>query len=68
MNKKLISTGALGIIAIVLGALAHALKKVLLPEQLITFETGYAIKCTMLCFNLIARARKRTKHTDNFCH
>ncbi|MFB0911213.1 MAG: DUF423 domain-containing protein [Flavobacterium sp.] len=42
MNKKLISTGALfGIIAIILGAFgAHALKKVLLPEQLITFETG----------------------------
>jgi uncharacterized membrane protein YgdD (TMEM256/DUF423 family) len=42
MNKKLISTGALfGMIAIVLGAFgAHALKKTLLPEQLLTFETG----------------------------
>jgi len=42
MNKKLIATGALfGMIAIILGAFgAHALKKVLLPEQLITFETG----------------------------
>ncbi|SEA63401.1 Uncharacterized membrane protein YgdD, TMEM256/DUF423 family [Flavobacterium gillisiae] len=42
MKNKLISTGALlGMIAIILGAFgAHALKKVLLPEQLITFETG----------------------------
>lgn len=42
MNNKSISTGALfGMIAIILGAFgAHALKKVLLPEQLITFETG----------------------------
>jgi uncharacterized membrane protein YgdD (TMEM256/DUF423 family) len=42
MNKKLIATGALfGMIAIILGAFgAHALKNVLLPEQLITFETG----------------------------
>jgi hypothetical protein len=48
MNKKLILTGL--IIAIILGAFGMP-KKVLLPEQLITFETGYAIKCTMLCFN-----------------
>ena len=42
MTKKLITIGALfGMIAIVLGAFgAHALKKVLLPEELITFETG----------------------------
>lgn len=42
MNTKSISIGALfGMIAIILGAFgAHALKKVLLPEQLITFETG----------------------------
>ena len=42
MKNKLILTGALlGMIAIILGAFgAHALKKVLLPEQLITFETG----------------------------
>ena len=42
MTKKLITVGALfGMIAIVLGAFgAHALKKVLLPEELITFETG----------------------------
>lgn len=42
MTKKLISTASiLGAIAIILGAFgAHALKKVLTPEQLITFETG----------------------------
>ena len=42
MDKKIISTGAiLGMIAIILGAFgAHALKKVLSIEQLITFETG----------------------------
>jgi uncharacterized membrane protein YgdD (TMEM256/DUF423 family) len=42
MNKKLITTGSLfGMIAIILGAFgAHALKKMLPPEQLITFETG----------------------------
>jgi uncharacterized membrane protein YgdD (TMEM256/DUF423 family) len=52
MNKKLILTGLFWHIAIILGAFgAHALK--LLPEQLITFETGYAIKCTMLCFLIL---------------
>ncbi|EIA09575.1 DUF423 domain-containing protein [Flavobacterium frigoris] len=42
MDKKLISTGALfGMLAIVLGAFgAHALKKILPAEQLVTFETG----------------------------
>jgi uncharacterized membrane protein YgdD (TMEM256/DUF423 family) len=42
MDKKIISTGALfGMIAIILGAFgAHALKKVLPAEQLVTFETG----------------------------
>jgi uncharacterized membrane protein YgdD (TMEM256/DUF423 family) len=42
MNKKLIKIGSLfGMIAIILGAFgAHALKKMLPPEQLITFETG----------------------------
>jgi uncharacterized membrane protein YgdD (TMEM256/DUF423 family) len=42
MNKKIVATGAfLGMIAIILGAFgAHALKKVLTPEQLISFETG----------------------------
>jgi uncharacterized membrane protein YgdD (TMEM256/DUF423 family) len=42
MNKKIISTAAIfGAIAIIFGAFgAHALKKVLAPEQLATFETG----------------------------
>lgn len=42
MDRKIISTGALiGMVAIILGAFgAHALKKVLDTEQLITFETG----------------------------
>ena len=42
LSKKITCTAAiLGIIAIILGAFgAHALKKVLSPEQLATFETG----------------------------
>lgn len=42
MDKKIISTAAiLGFIAIILGAFgAHALKKVLDVEQLLSFETG----------------------------
>ncbi|MGL2992594.1 DUF423 domain-containing protein [Flavobacterium sp. TSSA_36] len=42
MSKKVITTAALlGMIAIILGAFgAHALKKVLTTEELVTFETG----------------------------
>jgi len=42
MDRKISITAAcIGMIAIVLGAFgAHALKKVLTPEQLISFETG----------------------------
>ena len=42
MDKKIYSTDALlGMIAIILGAFgAHALKALLTPEQLVTFETG----------------------------
>ena len=42
MNKKISATAAfLGMVAIILGAFgAHALKKVLTPEQVISFETG----------------------------
>ncbi len=42
MNKKITATAAfLGMVAIILGAFgAHALKKVLTTEQLISFETG----------------------------
>jgi uncharacterized membrane protein YgdD (TMEM256/DUF423 family) len=42
MNKKITATAALlGMVAIILGAFgAHALKKLITPEQLISFETG----------------------------
>ena len=42
MNKKITTAAAfLGMAAIILGAFgAHALKKILSPEQLISFETG----------------------------
>ncbi|AWG24950.1 DUF423 domain-containing protein [Flavobacterium kingsejongi] len=42
MEKKVIATAAvLGLTAIILGAFgAHALKKVLTVEELVTFETG----------------------------
>ncbi len=42
MNKKITATAAfVGMVTIILGAFgAHALKKVLTPEQLISFETG----------------------------
>lgn len=42
MEKKILITGAvLGVTAIILGAFgAHTLKKVLQPEQLVSFETG----------------------------
>lgn len=42
MNKKILLTATiLGMIAIILGAFgAHALKKILSVEQLVTFETG----------------------------
>jgi uncharacterized membrane protein YgdD (TMEM256/DUF423 family) len=42
MNKKFIAIGAcIGAVSVILGAFgAHALKAVLSPEHLITFETG----------------------------
>ena len=42
MNKKFISIGAIiGAASVILGAFgAHALKEMVTPEQLITFETG----------------------------
>ncbi|HUH51104.1 MAG TPA: DUF423 domain-containing protein [Flavobacterium sp.] len=42
MNKKILTTAfILGMISIILGAFgAHALKKVLTPEHLASFETG----------------------------
>lgn len=42
MDRKIIATAAfIGMVAIILGAFgAHALKAILNPEQLLTFETG----------------------------
>jgi len=42
MKKKILTTALiLGVISIILGAFgAHALKKVLTPESLVSFETG----------------------------
>jgi uncharacterized membrane protein YgdD (TMEM256/DUF423 family) len=42
MNKKFITTGAImGALSVILGAFgAHALKEMVSPEHLVTFETG----------------------------
>lgn len=42
MNKTILATGLIfGMLAVIFGAFgAHALKKVLTPEELTTFETG----------------------------
>lgn len=55
MNKKLINTASiLGLIAIILGAFgAHALKKILAPEQLVTFETGVRYQMYHALFLLV---------------
>ena len=60
MDKKIIATGALmGMIAIILGAFgAHALKQVLTPEQLITFETGVRYQMYHAFFLLLLPAFK----------
>ncbi len=55
MNRKIILTATfMGALAIMLGAFgAHGLKKVLTPEQLITFETGVKYQiyhALFLCF------------------
>jgi uncharacterized membrane protein YgdD (TMEM256/DUF423 family) len=69
MTKKLITIGALfGMIAIVLGAFgAHALKKVLLPEELITFETGVRYQMYHALFlvliALLTNLSEKTKKT-----
>ena len=68
LSKKITCTAAiLGIIAIILGAFgAHALKKVLSPEQLATFETGVKYQMYHALFllfvastNLIANNTKK---------
>lgn len=72
MDKKLISTGAVfGMIAIILGAFgAHALKKVLAVEQLVTFETGVRYQMYHALFlifiGMIAGPSEKTKKTIYF--
>ncbi|WGK95488.1 MULTISPECIES: DUF423 domain-containing protein [Flavobacterium] len=69
MNKKITATAAfLGMTAIILGAFgAHALKKVLTPEQLISFETGvrYQMYQAFFLFFLAAQNNilEKTKKT-----
>ena len=69
MNKKISATAAfLGMVAIILGAFgAHALKKVLTPEQLISFETGVRYQMYQAFFLLFLATQKdileKTKKT-----
>lgn len=69
MDKKIISTAAfLGIIAITLGAFgAHALKKTLSLDQLVTFETGvrYQMYHALFLFyiGLMSDLSQKTKKT-----
>lgn len=55
MDKKIVATGALmGMVAIILGAFgAHALKKILTPELLATFETGVRYQIYQAFFLLL---------------
>ena len=72
MKRKLIITAAiLGIIAIILGAFgAHALKKVLSIEQLVTFETGVRYQMYhalfLLFIGLMDNVTEKTKKTICF--
>ena len=72
MDKKILSTGAiLGMIAIILGAFgAHALKKVLSIEQLVTFETGVRYQMYhalfLLFLGLLKDVPLKTKKTIYF--
>jgi uncharacterized membrane protein YgdD (TMEM256/DUF423 family) len=60
MNKKIIATAAfLGMVAIILGAFgAHALKKVLSVEELVTFETGVRYQMYHAFFLFFVATRK----------
>lgn len=60
MERKIILTAAfLGIIAIILGAFgAHALKAILLPEQLTSFETGVRYQMYHAFFLFFVASRK----------
>lgn len=55
MDKKITATGAfIGMLAIILGAFgAHALKKILTPELLATFETGVRYQMYQAFFLLL---------------
>ena len=55
MDKKIVATGVLmGMVAIILGAFgAHALKKILTPELLATFETGVRYQIYQAFFLLL---------------
>lgn len=72
MDKKLISTGAIfGMTAIILGAFgAHALKKVLPAEQLVTFETGVRYQMYhalfLILIGMITALPEKTKKTIYF--
>jgi uncharacterized membrane protein YgdD (TMEM256/DUF423 family) len=70
MKKRIIASGAiLGMIAIILGAFgAHALKKVLSIDQLVTFETGVRYQMYHALFllfigNYDALSQKKQKAT-----
>ena len=72
MNKKITATAAfLGMIAIILGAFgAHALKKVLMPDALVSFETGVRYQLYHALFllfvaktSLVDDAQKKTIFT-----
>ena len=69
MDKKISITGAwIGMVAIILGAFgAHALKKVLTPEQLISFETGVRYQMYQAFFLFFLASQndilKKTKKT-----
>ena len=60
MERKIIITGALfGILAIILGAFgAHALKAILTPEQLTSFETGVRYQMYHAFFLFFVASRK----------
>ena len=72
MKRKLIITAAiLGMIAIILGAFgAHALKKVLSIEQIVTFETGVRYQMYhalfLLFIGLLDNVTEKTKKTICF--
>lgn len=68
MNKKIIITALiLGVLAIIFGAFgAHALKKFLTPDQLISFETGVRYQMYHALFLLfLGGTHKLSEHKKN---